>query len=246
MAGAIGLGIVLIAMAVLVVNNGEASIAGVAPHEFASAAALTAVAILVAGSLAAGFRGHWAAGLRALLAWLLVFAGLGAAYQHRGEIRVLADQMIAEVSPGRPVVGAGGEVVIARRVDGSFTVAATVNQRDQRFVFDTGASMVVLTAESAAAAGLRPASLAYTVPVATANGRAMAALATLDRLAVGPIAERQVRALVARPGALHQNLLGMSFLERLASYEVRGNRLILRGKTTAASQEAARPDRRRR
>jgi aspartyl protease family protein len=37
-----------------------------------------------------------------------------------------------------------------------------------------------------------------------------------------------VPALVARPGMLGENLLGMTFLERLASYEVRGNRLVLR------------------
>ena len=70
------------------------------------------------------------------------------------------------------------------------------------------------------------------VPVLTANGRTMAAPVTLPQLAVGPIVERNVRALVARPGVLHQNLLGMTFLERLASYEVRSNRLILRGRTS--------------
>jgi aspartyl protease family protein len=87
---------------------------------------------------------------------------------------------------------------------------------------------VVLTAESAAASGIRPETLRYTIPVATANGESLAAPVTLDRLAIGPIVERRVPALVARPGALRQNLLGMSFLDRLASYEVRGNRLILR------------------
>ena len=35
--------------------------------------------------------------------------------------------------------------------------------------------------------------------------------------------------MVAKAGVLQINLLGMSFLERLGSYEVRGNRLILRG-----------------
>jgi aspartyl protease family protein len=53
---------------------------------------------------------------------------------------------------------------------------------------------------------------------------------TLDRVAIGSIREQRVRALVAKPGVLHENLLGMTFLERLASYEVRNNRLILRGK----------------
>jgi aspartyl protease family protein len=55
---------------------------------------------------------------------------------------------------------------------------------------------------------------------------------TLDRIAVGSIREQRVRALVAKPGVLHENLLGMSFLDRLASYEVRQNRLILRGRAS--------------
>ncbi|HEX2725105.1 MAG TPA: TIGR02281 family clan AA aspartic protease, partial [Beijerinckiaceae bacterium] len=79
-------------------------------------------------------------------------------------------------------------------------------------------------------AGTRPCSTAATPPVATANGRTMAAPVTLDSISVGSITERRVRALVARPGVLRENLLGMTFLERLASYEVRGNRLILRGR----------------
>jgi aspartyl protease family protein len=58
----------------------------------------------------------------------------------------------------------------------------------------------------------------------------MAAPVTLDSVSIGSITERRIRALVARPGALRDNLLGMTFLERLASYEVRGNRLILRGR----------------
>jgi aspartyl protease family protein len=58
----------------------------------------------------------------------------------------------------------------------------------------------------------------------------MAAPVVIDRLTIGAITERNVRALIARSGVLHANLLGMSFLERLGSYEVRGNRLILRGR----------------
>jgi aspartyl protease family protein len=38
-----------------------------------------------------------------------------------------------------------------------------------------------------------------------------------------------VPALVAQPGQLKNNLLGMSFLNRLQSWEVRGDRLRLRG-----------------
>jgi len=41
---------------------------------------------------------------------------------------------------------------------------------------------------------------------------------------------RDVRALVARPGALSESLLGMSFLDRLQGYSVERGRLVLKGK----------------
>jgi aspartyl protease family protein len=121
-------------------------------------------------------------------------------------------------------------VVTARKTDGSFVVSGRVNGHEARFIFDTGASTVVLRAENAAALGFKPDSLNYSIPVSTANGTALAAPVIIESLSVGPITEKNVRALIAKSGVLHANLLGMTFLERLASYEVRGNRLILRSK----------------
>jgi aspartyl protease family protein len=51
---------------------------------------------------------------------------------------------------------------------------------------------------------------------------------TLDRITIGDIVERSVPALIAPPGTLRTNLLGMSFLNRLESWEVRGDQLLLR------------------
>jgi len=96
-------------------------------------------------------------------------------------------------------------------------------------VLDTGASSVVLTQEAAKAAGLPIEVLNYTINVDTANGRTRAASVTLDRLAIGGLTERSVPALVAQPGQLKTNLLGMSFLNRLQSWEVRGDKLRMRG-----------------
>ena len=56
----------------------------------------------------------------------------------------------------------------------------------------------------------------------------MAATTHLDKISVGPIVIRNVRALVAKPGALSESLLGMSFLERLQSYSVERGRLVLK------------------
>jgi aspartyl protease family protein len=119
-------------------------------------------------------------------------------------------------------------VTVTRRIDGTFQVPARINDREVRFLFDTGASAVVLSAETAAAIGIPPESLKFRVPVSTANGRALAAPVTIDRLSIGPIEIRRVPALVAREGMLDGNLLGQTVLERLESYEVRGKRLVLR------------------
>jgi aspartyl protease family protein len=45
---------------------------------------------------------------------------------------------------------------------------------------------------------------------------------------IGSIRLEQVEALIARPGALRESLLGMSFLSRLKSYEFSGDYLTLR------------------
>jgi aspartyl protease family protein len=89
---------------------------------------------------------------------------------------------------------------------------------------------VVLTQDAAKAAGLPLEVLSYNVSVDTANGRTRAAAVTLDRLAVGKIIEREVPALIAQPGQLKTSLLGMTFLNRLTSWEVRGDRLVMRGR----------------
>ena len=52
---------------------------------------------------------------------------------------------------------------------------------------------MVLTAETAASLGIRPAPGAYRVQVQTANGRTAAAPVVLDTVAVGPISEKSVK-----------------------------------------------------
>ncbi len=94
---------------------------------------------------------------------------------------------------------------------------------------DTGASTVVLKPADAARAGIDTATLSFTTPVSTANGTTYAAPVRLKSISVGPLEVRDVEALVAQPGTLSENLLGMSFLKRLRSYEFSGDFLTLRG-----------------
>jgi len=120
-------------------------------------------------------------------------------------------------------------VQIARAQNGEFALKAKINGVNAAMVIDTGATSVVLTYETARAAGLPLELLEYDVDVETAGGHTKAARLTLDRLAIGKLVERSVPALVVPHGQMKTNLLGMSFLDRLESWEVHADRLMLRG-----------------
>ena len=120
-------------------------------------------------------------------------------------------------------------VHISRGQGGEFALHAAVNGVRAPMVVDTGATSVVLTFETAKAAGLPLEVLDYDVEVETAGGHTRAARLTLDRLAIGNLVVRSVPALVVPRGQMKTNLLGMSFLDRLESWEVRADSLMLRG-----------------
>jgi aspartyl protease family protein len=120
-------------------------------------------------------------------------------------------------------------VQIARGQAGEFALQAKINGVSAPMVIDTGATSVVLTYETAKAAGLPLELLEYDVDVETAGGHTKAARLTLDRLAIGKLVERSVPALVVPHGQMKTNLLGMSFLDRLESWEVRADHLMLHG-----------------
>ena len=140
---------------------------------------------------------------------------LAVGYTYRFELRSIADRVLAELMPGRAAQLSGRAVEIVRGSAGDFQVAAQVNGTRIAMVLDTGASAVVLTQDAAKAAGLPLELLVLRRAVDTANGRTRAASVTIDRIAVGEIIERSVPALIAQPGQLRTNLLGMTFLNRL-------------------------------
>jgi len=189
-----------------------------------------AYALLVATWVARRYRGRVSSGLRDALIWALIFAALISFYTFREEFWRAGDRILSELDPGRVSTSGPLEVSVVRRMGGDFIVDALANGRPIRFMFDTGADAVTLRASDAARLGLEGGELDYDVPISTANGSAMAAQSVLSTLQVGDIIERRVGVLVAKPGALTQNLLGRTFLQRLRSYTVRRSRLILRGR----------------
>jgi aspartyl protease family protein len=219
--------LIIAGLAVALDQNGTA-LAGRSLDDY-STLVIRIVMVVVVGAFALSlFRGRLSHAIEAALVWIVIAGLLAVGYTYRFELRDVAERVLAEFMPGRAVTR-GRTVEIARDNNGNFSINAQINGARVVMVLDTGASSVVLTQASAKAAGLPLEVLSYSVNVDTANGRARAAPVTLDRLDVGGISERAVPALIAQPGQLRTNLLGMSFLTRLESWEVRGDRLLLHG-----------------
>ena len=162
-----------------------------------------------------------------VLVMLGLTAGAVVAYKDPEQVARASDT-ISELMRERSV-SSSRAVQIPRGQNGEFALYARVNGISAAMVVDTGATSVVLTYETAKAAGLPLELLDYNVDVETAGGHTKAARLTLDRLAIGKLVERSVPALVVPHGQMRTNLLGMSFLDRLESWEVRSDHLMLRG-----------------
>ena len=227
------LGIALSLAVVIATSGDHDAIAKLLRHDMGGLVLKVALVVFAGGLVMVIFRERLSKAIEAMLFWAVVALLLVVGYTYRFELRDAGDRVIAELVPGH-VAGHGRNVEVVRGRGGDFALAAHINGARVPMVLDTGASSVVLTQAAAKAAGLPLEVLDYSVNVETANGRTHAAPITLDRLAVGGLTERAVPALVAKPGELKNNLLGMSFLNRLASWEVRGDRLLHAGHAVTA------------
>src|SRR4029077_3406686 len=208
----------------LVLRHDQGTIAGFETGDFASLIYKIALLICIGAAVLCVVRERVAEAFQAAIFWVVVGLLLAVGYTYRHDLRDIGDRVLSELLPGRAVSRSGGVVEIARGNRGEFAIIVEINGARISTVYDTGASAVVLTQEAAKAAGLPLDFLNYSIAVETANGRARAAPVTLDRIKVGGITERAVPALIAQPGQLRTSLLGMSFLNRLKSSEVRGDR----------------------
>ncbi len=120
-------------------------------------------------------------------------------------------------------------VVVLRKnpQDGQFWTNARVNTGTVRFLVDTGAGMVALTAQDARKAGIKTRDLEYNQPISTAGGENFAARVTLDRISVGAITLNDVEALIV-PEGLDISLLGMTYLGELQSVNTNKDTMTLR------------------
>jgi len=111
---------------------------------------------------------------------------------------------------------------------GHFNVTAEINGMPVDMMADTGATYVALSFRTALSLGLQPSDMPFDHETDTANGVMAVAPVVLEEMRIGGIVVRRVQAVVTAPGRLRQNLLGMSFINRLSRFEMSGQRLTLK------------------
>lgn len=138
----------------------------------------------------------------------------------------------ADLPKGHPGARSGQQSSAANRFevkaesDGHFYVDAEINRRRVHLIVDTGASVVALRRSDAEAVGIRAVPADFDHPVATANGTVNGAEANLDSVSVADIEVDGVRALVLPDESLSVSLLGATFLNRLARFQVSDGSLM--------------------
>lgn len=178
------------------------------------------MAVLVTSGSALLARENLSRNLKYGLVWILIILVLVLGYAQK-------DTLLAALVPQSARVGEDGSLEFQRAVDGHFYVEALVNNVPVKFMVDTGASEVVLSPNDAKRAGYDPASLEYSKIFFTANGQGKGAPVIIESFIVGDLEEQGMRASV-NGAAMDSSLLGMSYLSRFRSMELKGDRLLLR------------------
>ena len=144
--------------------------------------------------------------IRGMFVWAVAIVLLAGAYASRDQLAGFAGRLIGAIAPGVPISGRlSGDgnpdsVTVVRAGDGHFAVLGAIDEKPVLFLVDTGASFVTLTRDDARDIGINVDTLDYRLPIRTANGTMVAAAVMIDRLAVGPIERRNLKALVAPRG----------------------------------------------
>ena len=165
--------------------------------------------------------------LRYVAVWGAIIAGIGLGYVYRGELMDAGLRLRSALVPAYAQPSAAHELALSQDDGGGYSVMGAVNGQPVRFAVDTGASDIVLSPADAARLGIDLSRLDFSGRFATANGVGQGASYVAESLDVGPIHFRNAP-MAINHAPMGSSLLGMAFLRRLESFEVRDGRLYLR------------------
>ena len=217
---------------ILLISSGDTqSTFGFETDQLAVAGVSALWAILI-GSAVFGNGLGFGETIKQLTIWVVIILGLMAGYVFRYDLQDIASRFTGGIIPGSPISVTNDDgskaVTLIRSDNGHFEAVADVNNGSIRFLVDTGATSIVLSARDATSIGINVQALSFAIPTQTANGIGYAARTRIETFDLGGIKRTNLRVMVAEPGRMNQSLLGQQFLESLSSYEKRGNQLTLR------------------
>ena len=157
--------------------------------------------------------------IQQLAIWAFIFIGVIAVYGLWGDIR-------HTVQPQQMVLEDQGQVVVPQSADGHYYLTLQINGQPLQAMVDTGASDLVLSMEDAERIGIDTETLRFLGRASTANGEVRTARVTLDDVSLGATVDNNVSAVVNQ-GDQRKTLLGMSYLRRWSSFEIRDSQMIL-------------------
>lgn len=157
--------------------------------------------------------------LQSVVIWVFIFLGVIAGYGLWEDVR-------GELVPSSAVISDGQSLSVPRSYDGHYYLTLDVSGTPVKFLVDTGATQMVLTMRDAERVGIEPETLVFHGRAQTANGEVRTAAVRLDTVSVGGFSDQNVRAWV-NEGDLDSSLLGMGYLQRWSSVEIRQNELVL-------------------
>ena len=135
---------------------------------------------------------------------------------------IAAQRAVAEQSAGFR------EAILRPNPHGQYYVDVLINGQIVPMVVDTGASFVSLSWQTAERLGVSADPSGARYRMSTANGLITAFAATVPEISFQGIYMKDVEAIIAPPEVATPDLLGTSFIKRLASVEQRDGLLFLR------------------
>lgn len=119
-----------------------------------------------------------------------------------------------------------GRVALSRQADGHFYTEVEVGSGSVRFLVDTGATAVALTGDDARELGMSWTEEELRPVARGANGAVRGKVIVIDRMQLGDVEARNVRAAII-PDGLDVSLLGQTFLSQVPSVNISGDQMVL-------------------
>lgn len=159
--------------------------------------------------------------------WVIIFLIIIAGYAFRFELEYFFKRVVSVIVPSYTWV-TDDSITISRSKDGHFYTEVFINGVKIKFLIDTGASDVALTANDAIKLRYDLSKLKYTRAYSTANGVVSAAPITLEKLQIGSKILYNIPAHISsNTKELDISLFGMAAISKFKSFKIDKDLLIL-------------------